>query len=445
MPTLLPMQLMHHAIRLSIFTQFYPPDYAATGQLIEELSTRLADYGIHVQVFTGQPSYAFSQNEAPVCEGTDSLKIRRSRTSRLWPYRVRGRVVNGLLFCIRAGLRLLNPFQRTDLLLLTTEPPYLNFVGLMARSVLGIPYICLVYDLYPDVAIALGVVSKRHWVARLWDHFNCMVWRKSEALIVLSSSMKARIIAKCPGIEHKIKVIHSWSNPDHIVPIPKAQNWFAQKHHLDRKFTVLYSGNMGRCHDMATIMEAARLLKDEPVQFVFIGHGAKQGFCINFANQWQLTNCLFLPFQDKKNLPYSLTACDVSLISIAEGMEGLVAPSKLYGSLAAGKPIAAICEPHSYLRHIVADAGCGAAIDNKDAQGLAQFILHLLSDPTLTQKMGHGGRQYLEKHFTPVRIAQHYFEVILNCVQTNPRSLEEWTLKDIAQQQAVVQSSSVEE
>ena len=36
------------AIKLSIFTQFYPPDYAATGQLIEELAIELAKLGIDV-------------------------------------------------------------------------------------------------------------------------------------------------------------------------------------------------------------------------------------------------------------------------------------------------------------------------------------------------------------------------------------------------------------
>ncbi len=73
-------------------------------------------------------------------------------------------------------------------------------------------------------------------------------------------------------------------------------------------------------------------------------------------------------------------------------MEGVVAPSKLYGILAAGRPVAVICEPHSYLRALVADAGCGAAFNNGDGTGLAKFIRRLATDTQLTHRMGIAGR-----------------------------------------------------
>ncbi len=54
--------------KLTILTQFYPPDYAATGQLIEDLAIHLGRLGIDVQVFTGQPGYAFQKASAPPME-----------------------------------------------------------------------------------------------------------------------------------------------------------------------------------------------------------------------------------------------------------------------------------------------------------------------------------------------------------------------------------------
>jgi len=139
--------------KLSIFTQFYPPDYAATGQLIEELATHLGRLGIHVKVFTGQPGYAFQKADAPPMEGSDQILIRRSRTSRLCPTRIRGKAVNGFLFCLRSGLHLLKSSGRGDVLLLTTAPPFLPILGYLAKLFFGLPYVCLVYDLYPDVAV----------------------------------------------------------------------------------------------------------------------------------------------------------------------------------------------------------------------------------------------------------------------------------------------------
>jgi glycosyltransferase involved in cell wall biosynthesis len=399
-------------IKLSIITQFFPPDYAATGQLIEELALQLGRQGLPVDIFTGQPGYAFNKESAPAIEQLEQVKIKRSRMTRIWSKRIRGKALNGLLFCLRSGVHLLRTRSRGDVLLLTTAPPFLPLLGYLVHKSFGLPYVCLLYDLYPDVAVELNVVSREHWAVRLWDTINRHVWRRAQKIIVLSSTMKDRVVAKCPEIKDKISVIHNWADPNQIVPIAKHQNWFAKAFNLVDTFTVLYSGNMGRCHDMETILAAAKLLKDQPIQFVFIGNGAKREGFRTQASQLGLHNCQFLPYQDKQNLPYSLTACDLSLVSVSPGMEGLVAPSKLYAALAAGRPLAIICEQHSYLRTMLQESGCGEAFSNGDAEGLAAFIRRLAADSQLTKQMGQAGRRYLQSNFTPDLIAQQYSQVL---------------------------------
>lgn len=91
-------------VKLSVITQFYPPDYAATGQLIEELVTHLKRQGMHIQVFTGQPGYAYQKDFAQPIERLDKLQIRRSRSARIWPQRVRGKAISGLLFLLPSTL-----------------------------------------------------------------------------------------------------------------------------------------------------------------------------------------------------------------------------------------------------------------------------------------------------------------------------------------------------
>ena len=224
--------------------------------------------------------------------------------------------------------------------------------------------------------------------------------------------MKERVIAQCPEVKDKITIIHSWADPNWIKPIKKQNNWFAQKYNIVDKFTVLYSGNMGRCHDMDTILEAAEQLQGEPIKFVFIGDGAKRKSFRERVNNLGLKNCYFLPYQDKSVLPYSLTACDLSLVSISPGMEGLIAPSKLYGILASGRPVAAICESHSYLRQLIKNAQCGQTFAHGDGSGLAQFIRQLVANASLAEKLGKAGRTYLQSKFTPETIAKQYFQVL---------------------------------
>ena len=398
--------------RIKIVTQFYPPDFAATGQLIHELSVQLTKQGMEVDVFTGQPGYAFSKSKAPAQEQINKLKIRRSRLTQMWSKRIRGKALNGVLFCLRAGLHLCRHQPQNTVLLLTTAPPFLSILGYLGNLCFGLNYVCLVYDLYPDAATKLQVISESHLIVKLWDKINGLVWQRAQGIVVLSSTMKARIIAKHPQLAEQISVIHNWADSNWIQPICKQENWFAHQHGINHKFTVLYSGNLGRCHDIETILAAIELLQDDPVQFVFIGAGAKQQTCIESVNNLGLKNCLFLPYQERENLPYSLTACDLAFVSIADGLEGIVAPSKVYGIMAAGRAIAAICDSQSYLRNLIADAGCGACFDHNDSQSLADFIRSLTLNPSLAVEMGQSGRKYLEQNFTPEIIAQKYKEVL---------------------------------
>jgi glycosyltransferase involved in cell wall biosynthesis len=404
------------SLKLSVITQFFPPDYAATGQLIEELVRHLGQQGIDVEVFTSQPGYAFQSASAPSVERLGRVRIQRSRTAQLWPGRIRGKAINGVLYTLRVALYLMRGWRRSNLLLLTTAPPFLPLIGYLAHTFFRLPYVCILYDLYPDIAIALGVISKHNWMTRLWQKLNQQIWINAKGIIVLSPGMKQRVVADCPQIADKVSVIHSWADPEWITPIAKHKNWFAWKYNLVNKFTVLYSGNMGRCHDIDTILQAARYLQDEPIQFVCIGGGAKRNELIEEVKLLGLSNFLFLPYQDQQVLPYSLTACDLSLVSVDASTESLVVPSKLYSALASGRPIAVICSQDSYLREMIAEANCGGTFDNGDGHGLAQFIRLLCNDRQLGERMGKAGRQYLRSHFTPKIISQQYFDVLQQAI-----------------------------
>lgn len=406
-------------VKLTLVTQFYPPDFAATGQFMDELAQNLSKQGIEVQVFTGQPSYAFDTQSAPDVEWMGKVLVQRSRFLRGGSRKWAGRTVSSLAFCAHAIWHLLKSEHRGNVLLLTSEPPFLQAIGWLLKLLFNIPFVTLVYDLYPEVAVELRVLSQNHWLIRFWDAVNRRVWNAADAIIVPCHTMRDRIVTKVPEVANKITIIHNWADSTWIKPIAKNANAFAQEHQLVSTFTVLYSGNMGRCHDMDTILGAAIELRNEPVEFLFIGGGPKQVPVMEQIKSLELTNCRFLPYQDKSLLPQSLTACDLSLVSVDVGMEGLVAPSKFYSALAAGRPVAIICEKHSYLRSLIADANCGAAINNGDSKGLSGFIRYLAKDPEMTQRMGQSGYRYVQEYFTPFAISQQYYRILRRAVVKN--------------------------
>jgi len=398
---------------ISIVTQFYPPDYAATGQFIHDLASALVKEGHSVDVYTEMPGYAFREHNAPRHEEMQGVRVRRSGSAAAIPKRIRSKLVSSLTFWLRCLVKLRHTSLRGKHLLLTSAPPFLGLIGWIYNFLLGHQYSCIVYDVYPDVAVRLGVVQPNHWIVKLWHFVSELVWHRATSLIVLSEPMRDLLINTHPKIADEIKskihVIPSWSNPDQIQPIAKSENWFAQKHDLVDPFVVLYSGNLGRCHDADTLIQCAELLQNQPhIKFVFIGNGVGSTRIRHLKEAGKLPNVLQFPYQEQEVLPFSLTACDLSLVSVRENVDDVVAPSKVYGMLAAGRPIAAVCPSGNYLEQMLLDGQCGKSFQNGDAVGLAEFILHLAQNHDITNQFGCNARRYLEQNFTIKQVLPLY-------------------------------------
>ena len=417
--------------RLTIVSQFHPPDFAATGQFIEELSRRLAERGLQNLVLTGQPGYAYHADRAERIEFLPNRCIRRTAISRFWPDRIRGRIVNSLLFCLRTLLRLLRQGRRGDLLLFTTEPAYLPVVGWFAHLLTRAPYVVVVYDLYPDIAVSLEVVPSHHPLVRLWRALQLRTFQAAEEIIVLSDTMQKHLYAHYSSISTPITVIANWADPEVIRPIPRQENWFVQRHGLNQQFTVLYSGNQGRCHDLITLLEAAHHLRDHPsISFLLVGSGPQHRELVNKARLWQLSNLRFLPYQEADALPALLAAADLAVVSLKAAAEGQVAPSKLYGHLAAASPVAAICDPSSYLRNEILRAGCGAAFSSGESEPLAAWILQLSEDRGLARELGAAGRRHLLATATPSLAIQAYAELLARHLPLDIKSYAQPVVED---------------
>ena len=411
--------------RLTVVSQFFPPDFAATGQLLDQLTADLSTEGVQVQILTGMPAYAYNRHDAEPVEFERNRVIFRTRASRFWPKRIRGRAVNGLLFCLRTSLRLLKYARRGDLIVYTTEPPYLPVVGWLVHQLTRTPllrttpYVLLLYDLYPDVLAELGILPDRHWFMRAWRQLNRYAFGLARDLIVLNDAMYRRVAFFNPDVTDRIRVIPSWADTDAIQPLSKDSNWFVQRYQLAHSFNVLYSGNQGRCHDLVTPMAAATLLRQrQDIRFIFVGSGPQNQRIRELAADWGLSNVLFLPYQDQDVLPYSLTAADLALVSLGIHAEGLVAPSKIYGHLAAGTPLAVVAPPDSDLRLLVAD-GLGRCFDNGDAAGLAEYITELASQQQQAQAISAFCRAMAVQHFGRRTAVTAYRQVLLAPEPTN--------------------------
>jgi len=282
-------------------------------------------------------------------------------------------------------------------------------VGWLVHCITRTPYVLVLYDLYPDVLVELGVLQERHWFTRFWRQCNRYAYRAARDLVVLSEPMRKRVAFFTPEVAERLTVIPSWADTDLIKPIPKSDNWFVQRYGLENTFNVLYSGNQGRCHDLVTLMGAAMLLRGRSeIRFVFIGGGPQHQRVRDLAADWGLQNCLFLPYQDYDVLPWSLTSADLAVVTLAIRAVGLVAPSKLYGHLAAGTPIALISPHDSDLRELLMAQEIGAWFSNGDSDGLASHISQLASDPECLKRSREASRALSLSQYSGAKIALSY-------------------------------------
>jgi glycosyltransferase involved in cell wall biosynthesis len=171
---------------------------------------------------------------------------------------------------------------------------------------------------------------------------------------------------------------------------------------------------MGRMHDMKTIMKAALHLKpDYPdIHFQFIGEGYKKTFMMDYAKRNNLTNCSFHPYVPRERLPESLTAASAGLVSLDKPFTGMAVPSKMFGIMAAGRPVLAIMEKNSEAGEIVLRHNCGVVIEPDDDENLARAIRDLRLDADLCREMGRRGAASLREHYSVRSAALRYKEVI---------------------------------
>ena len=399
--------------RVVIASQYYAPDISATGQILHSLATELGKRGFEVEALTCLPSYGPPEMrpDAPYRETLDGIPVRRVRATRFNKDRIIGRLFNigtSILQMTRIIL-----FGRSDrVYLYVTNPPLLPMVGAFVSLFRRHHYVVLLHDSYPQVAVWVDKLKRGSLIERLWHKLNRITYRRAQATIVLCE--KARdLVCETYGIEtEKVHEIHNWADGDFLVPKPKEESCFAKGQDLISPFVVMYSGNLGLFYDFKTILSAAELLKEENFKLVLIGAGGRAEWLREQIESRQLHNVKLLPYQPKETIPDSLAGCDVSLVSIAAGIEGISFPSKLYSSLAMGKPILAVCEEDSQLRRLVEDHRAGAWALTGDPAQTAETIKQMMQDRALCQDQGRNARELFDSRFTIQHCVDGYDHVL---------------------------------
>ncbi len=380
---------------LSVVSQVAGP---LIRQLLEDLSAR----GIECELLAGWVDAAAGEPLSFAWRRACPL-VKSPHWRRLWTW---------VRFTSRAKLFLARRRRRPALIV--TNPPLVMLAAPWFRRYLGLRYVLLVYDVYPDVLERMGAIRAGGLLARLWRRWSRRALLRAEGVITLGSHMAETLRGHLrPGDPVAIDVIPNWADTDFIRPRAKADNAFAREHGLADKFVVMYSGALGATHDIESIVSASERLADlSDVRLVIVGEGTRRRELEELVARKALPNLALLPLQPYAKLPLSLSSADCAIVCLDEGYQGVSVPSKTYQMMAAGAAILAVSPPDTELTDLVRDFGCGLALRPRDPAGLAEAVRRLHADRAELTRMKLAARRAAEERFSRPAAAATYAELL---------------------------------
>jgi colanic acid biosynthesis glycosyl transferase WcaI len=397
-------------VKLTIITPHFHPDVAPTGDVVTRIVTELAARHHELHVVTAFPFYRNHRVEPPyqkaIVRHEDTPWGHVTRVNP-WPTDDKLNLVKRALSF--AGFSALTAAVGaragpTHGVLALSPPLTLGLSGWIVARRNRCPFVFNVQDVYPDVAIDLGMLTHPRLIAatRALERF---CYARADAITVPSEDLKENVMKKT-GKPDKVRVIPNFVDTEVIRPAP-AHNSYRREFGLEDKTVVMYAGNVGLSQSLELVLDAAeRLAGRDDVHFVVNGQGAARGRLERRGRA--LANVRFVDMQPAARLPEVLAAGDIHLVPLKRGLARSSVPSKTYSILAAGRPLVASVDAASEVARIVERSGAGVHVPPDNRVAFTAAISELVDDPDKRERMGRAGRSFVEGAASPAAVALAY-------------------------------------
>ena len=372
-------------MHIVVISQFFWPDLSGASQLATDLVRELVRRGVKVTVVAGESSTGGDNDtEPPAAEIVRVSEFRFARNSLI-------RTLSYLSF-FALVLGCLPRLREADLIITLTNPPLLPFVGTIFQSLTRARHVIWEMDMYPDLAVDLGVLVPGSLVTRLSGALIDFSRRRAQYIISLGPCMTRRLLARGTP-ENKIRLAESWADGELYKP--------ASRRTPSGRVTVLYAGNMGLAHDFDSISAAMMELKADPrFHFSFIGDGCRMDALKKFCESHGVSNAHFGSFKPPRRLvAEDFTTASVGLVTQNSACSGTVVPSKIYGLLAAGLPVIFIGPGNATPALTIKQFQCGWHIECGRGEELVSLLRIQADNPRLVSEAGARARRAFQDHF----------------------------------------------
>jgi glycosyltransferase involved in cell wall biosynthesis len=377
--------------RLLVFNQYYHPGVEATAHLLTELCESLtSEYA--VTVITGRLHGWEEEPDYEVRNGVEIVRVHSTSYDRAALHR---RVANYFTYSARALRRGLVA-RRPDVVLCMTDPPLIGNVAQLVALRFRRPFVIVSQDVFPEIAVSLGRLRHPLLIRGLRRLIGFYL-RHADRVVAIGPVMKERLVEKGARPD-RVEVIPNWVDTSAVAPEPRDNPWAREQGLVDR-FVVMHSGNVGHAQNLDTLIDAVGKLDDlEQLRVLIIGTGARVSHVMDLARRLDADRVQFLPYQPRSRLSESLSSADLHFLGLSPGLSGFIVPSRLYGILAAGRPVLAAVEADSEPAMLVQEIGCGIVVPPNRPDLVAQTIREFASGRHDLTAMGRKGREYVQAH-----------------------------------------------
>ena len=376
-------------MQILLLNLYYPPDTSATAQMAHTVVDAICVHH-RVTVLCGRPSYDPTERRPWRLYQTENaglVRIIRAGSTAFPRFNMKKRLMNYLSYVWLAVPRAL--FLDCDAVLAMTDPPFQGIVGAFVAMLKRKPYAYNIRDLYPDMAVG-GDIVRRGLLASLWERMHCWALRRAKCVIVLGEDTRARIIAKRVEPSSVVVIRDGVEPPKATESLTPPDPEIVRAIRGSFSFVLLHAGNLGFYGAWNSLITAARKLVNDGVGLVFVGEGALRAELEVAAAGAE--NIRFLDYFPSNKIPSVLAAADAHIVTVKRGLEGVVVPSKMYGILAAGKPIVAVAPKEADVVSLGAKQGFAVSADPDKPAELVSVIRALFGDAKKLRAMGDAAR-----------------------------------------------------
>lgn len=391
-------------MRILYLSQYFPPEVGATQTRAYEMARYLAAQGHDLTMLTEVPNHPSGiippQYRGKVAEFS---RMDGFQVVRLWvlasPTKSFLRRI-GFYLSYTAMATWAAPFLRGryDVIVATSPPLFVGLAGVLISYLRRTPLVFEVRDIWPESAVILGELNNLRAI-KLAEQIEQWCYRRARRIVVVTDGIRQRLLAR--GLPaSKLKLIMNGANVSQFQPDSEAAAKLRRELGLEGKFVVLYAGIHGIAQGMETLVEAAKLVRDDDsVRFVFVGEGPKKEETAALVQQYGLTNVLLLGERPRSDMPAFLTLADASLVPLkkVELFEGAL-PSKMFEAMACATPV--ILSVGGEAARVLAEIGGGVAVEPESAAEIAAAIRWLQAHPDEAQAMGQRGRAVVTARYS---------------------------------------------